>query len=427
MKQNTRPTILFCRPQRAARKVICALSLAAAVAGPGCDFPYSPVPQPDPYGADTSLGGKTFSGDGTVYAVNISQQSCNPSIAPGGPYNGCMLFLGYNRITVSVPDSLSAYRTGAITVHDRLTIVDTANVVRWFMRLDDFSDDIRELQCPEWTTHQDYIVCLGGQTGADYDGYVVRLSDRGVLRFADNTFEEFSTPHIWTPDAIDDAQGGFPAQPFYGSAGFCDSNAIKTFFGTDSVRIVWTTPSDGGTVRYTDYAAEGGPIVRQLAKPVGREGWYCASPLVSPDGKWVAYHAYSASAMGPLYSCYIQRLSDGSAAKLIADGASDPHWWNDPTSGAYYIVYAVTPGAYFNEHDFLDADVMRDENPGYTMKQRLRGSPDDVPAHIGTLDIDVAALPDTLISLPFKGGMSRDGRYLATAYCFAYIAALAGD
>jgi hypothetical protein len=52
---------------------------------------------------------------------------------------------------------------------------------------------------------------------------------------------------------------------------------------------------------------------------------------------------------------------------------------------------------------------------GATVRLRLAGS------SATALALDAGAKPDTLARLPFKGGLSRDGKFLCTAYKYAYL------
>jgi hypothetical protein len=179
---------------------------------------------------------------------------------------------------------------------------------------------------------------------------------------------------------------------------------------------------NGGTLFYVDFSNPAKPVPIPLKKPEGLENWYCHSPLISPDGEWVAYHCFPNSTQGGNYRSYIQRLSPDAQPILIADKASDPHWWVDRNNNdQYYIVYTVTPGSYFSESDYSDPSIEQMGNAGATLLQRLKGTWRDVPAFLGTLSPDETSLPRTLIKLPFKGGLSRDGYFLCTAYKYGYL------
>jgi hypothetical protein len=350
--------------------------------------------------------------------VNIGQQTCNPSICPGQNYPAGLLWLGFDNLSVRVPQEFSsAYTLTNIQTHDRLTITDTANTVRWFIFRKDFSPR-GEIQCPEWSTDPDYIVCLTGTKTKPYNGYAVRLSDKKSLKLLDSCLEEFSTPHLWiSSDTLH--QSSSPDSIYYNQYGIVDNKSLKSFFGTNKSTFTYAMPQKSGSIYYIDFATSSVPVA--LPKPSGKETWTCHSPMISPDGNWVAYHCYLIAAQGTQYASYIQRLSPGSKPVLIAEEASDPHWWVDKyNSNTYYIIYTFTPGPYF-----IEADAMAFTNDliaGATLKKKLAGTwQSDVPSHVQSLSPDNLLAPDTLVKFPFKGGLSPDGRFLGTAYKYAYI------
>jgi hypothetical protein len=391
------------------------LSLSVLLAG-GCDFPYAPSQQPYP-GVDTTRIDTGAIGSGYLYPVNPGIQACNPSISQSDVFPASMLWLGFSDLSVKVPDTMTGFET-VVTQHDRLTVVDTGNTVRWYI-MRSAIDTRGELQCPEWSTHPDYLACLLGIQLQPYSGYAIRLSDKQFLKICEKRLEEFSTPHFWVPDSV--TSTGTVAAPTFDTTGFIKKEYIQQFFGTTRFRFVYTLPANTGTLYYLDYSGAGEPTPVSLVKPAGKESWYCSSPLISPDGNWVTYHCFVNSSKGGYYSSYIQRLQPGSKAVLIADAASDPHWWVDPFTREYYIVYAVTTGDYFTEYDFSDPVIEATGVAGSTKKQHLKGSWMDGPEHMGGLFPDKDNAPYTLVRLPFKGGMSRDGYFLSTAYKLAYL------
>jgi hypothetical protein len=382
----------------------------------GCDLPYHPVQQPVPGSGVTEPEDPAAIGTGYLYKVNSGIQTCNPSISQSPVLPACMLWLGFSTLNVIVPDTMTGFNT-AVEEHDRLTVVDTSNVVRWYI----MRSEIRasgEMQCPEWSTHPDYIASLIGIMAQPYSGFAIRISDKHFLQICDKRLEEFSTPHFWLPDSC--VSSATVSAPVFDTTGFIIKEYVQQFFGTTQFKFVYSMPERVGTLYYIDYSVAGEPVPVPLPKPAGRETWSCASPLVSPDGNWVAYHCFANSSKGNLYSTYIQRLQPGAVPVLVADGASDPHWWVDPFTKEYFVVYSVTKGDYFTDYDFSDPTV-ESSDVGATIKQHLSGSWMDGPAHIGGLVVDKERAPYTLVRLPFKGGLSRDGYFLGTAYKFAYL------
>jgi hypothetical protein len=329
-----------------------------------------------------------------------------------------MLWLGFDRLNVKVPDSLTGFGGLAVEAHDRLIVSDTGNTVRWYLKTSDVNLP-GEFQCPEWSTHPDYIACLTGRVAEPYRCLAVRVSDRATLGLCNDQLDEFSTPHFWLPDSA--THGGAVDTVSYDSTGFIKRELVHRFFGTTRFKLVYTMLQRGGTIYFMDYSGvSGNPAPVALRKPQGLENWYCQSPLISPDGGWVTYHCFPNASQGTYYRSYIQRLAGDALPVLVADRASDPHWWVDP-EGGYYIVYAATPGPYYSEYDYTDRSVESAGIAGATMLRRLKGSRGAVPSFLGGLAPDETDAPHTLINLPFKGGLSPDGFFLCTAYRNAYL------
>jgi hypothetical protein len=387
-------------PAARGRAIILSGALLA-----GCDFPYRPLPQPQPYFEQKS--------NGFVFSVNTNQQVCNPSISESDVYPASMLWLGFDQLSVRVPDSLKGYPLDRIEEHDRITVTDTSNTVRWYLMAREAAPT-GEMQCPRWSAHPGYLSFTVGIPAQAYSGYVARMADRKMLKICDAHLEEFSTPHTWMPDSVvSAADAGSPA---YGANGFAGRDDIQRFFGTTRFKFVYAMPeTQAGALFFVDYSAAGDPSAVRLPKPSGRESWHCESPQISRDGNWIAYHCFQNAVPGFGYATYIQKLQADALPVLVADRASDPHWWIEPGSGAYHLVYTVTKGDYFTTAEFTDTTLHNGGSVGATVRQRIAGSP------AGDLSVDAQAKPDTLVRLPFKGGLSRDGKFLCTAYKYAYL------
>ncbi len=355
-------------------------------------------------------------GGGTIYAVNINKQACNPSVSRNPAFPACMALLNLNQLAVKVPDSLSGgYSLSQVESHDRITIIDTGNAVRWYFMRGSI-DSLVDLQCPEWSTHPDYLAFLSGVPSGAYSAYAVRISDKRFLKISKGNLTEYGTPHFWLPDT---AKGGDPASaPGYATSGFVEKSALTQFFGTARFKFVYTVVPGNGALRYVDYSSSADPSPVELPKPAGRENEYCASPLISPDGNWVAFHCFENPSYGSYYSSYLQRLSPGAEPILVAEGASDPHWWVDPNSSGrdYYLVYSLTKKEYQTDLDFTNPDLATSGKAGSTILRRLKGTTEV----LGSLGIDDAYEPQTIAQLPFKGGLSPDGRFLCTSYKYSY-------
>jgi hypothetical protein len=370
----------------------------------GCDFPYRPELQPQPYFEQKS--------NGTIFSVNTNQQVCNPSIAESDAYPASMLWLGFDQLSVKVPDGVAGYTLTRIEEHDRITVTDSSNTVRWFLMAREAAPT-GEMQCPRWSAHPDYISFTVGIPAQAYSGFAVRVSDRKMLKICDAHLEEFSTPHAWISDSA--ASSVAAENPAYGADGFVARDDVQRFFGTTRCKFAFAMPeTQGGALFFVDYSAAGDPAPVRLQKPAGRESWHCESPQISRDGGWVAYHCFQNAVPGYGYATFMQKLQAGSPPILVADRASDPHWWVD-SAGVYHLVYSVTKGDYFATEDFTDAALQNGGSVGATIRQRLSGSP------AAGLALEAGAKADTLVRLPFKGGLSRDGRFLCTAYKYAYL------
>jgi hypothetical protein len=375
-----------------------------------CDFPYSPEPQT--LAIETTAGSTTV---GSIYPVNTSKQICNPSIAPVGPYNGCMLWLNFGGdLNVVVPSTINGYaidRTHVVQ-HDRLSISDSSNAIRWFMMRNELGI-AGQIQDPEWSTHPDYIACLGGDNSGNWSGYAVRISDKACCKINRNGMQETSTPHIWLPAAAGKGPGAIINPVYDPETGFCDKKTIADFFGTDSVKVVWAkgTPL---SLYYIDYGSDA--MLTQLVKPKDRENWITESPLISPDGEWIVYNCFS----NGIYESYAQQLKNSSTPILVAANAIEPHWWEHPEFLTTYIIYAQTPAAngLFTKGDFTDPANETSVALGATCKQEVSIATGNLPAHAS---FALIGSPLLIVNLPFKGGMSRDGRYLCTGYEGGYL------
>jgi hypothetical protein len=380
----------------------------------GCDGLYSPQPQTTPSVIKTSQ-----SSAGTIFPVNISKQICNPSIGKSGPYTGCMLWLNFGGdLNVTVPSSMSGYRIDRAHViqHDRLSISDTTNTIRWFMMRDQLGISY-QIQDPEWSTHPDYIVCLGGNSAADrgWSGYAVRISDKSYCKLNQNNLQETSSPHVWLPAAASGGNG--VTNPHYDPAnGMCDVNTVRAFFGTDSVKLVYAK-GNPLSLFYVDFHTGTMPV--PLAKPAGRETWATESPLISPDGNWIVYNCFTIG----LFEVYVQQLKANSAPILVAKDAIEPHWWVHPEFPRTYIVYSQIPAGagYYIKEDYGDPTFTESGSLGATYKQEISIASGSFPAHASC---ELIGQPSLIVKLPFKGGISDDGKYLCTGYEQGYIISL---
>jgi hypothetical protein len=370
-----------------------------------CDWPYSPATQQQPSG-----GGSSTTEAGIVYPVNSDNQICNPSISQNDNYPGCMLWLNFKGTLET--NGAPAGWDNAAKQHDRLTISDTANAVKWFMMRDELTVE-GEIQDPEWSTHPDYLVCLGSDgSKSSWDGFAVRISDRKVLKFNEDKIAGEATPHIWLPDSV--TSTGEADNISYGAHGFADRESIKDFFGTYNVKIAYSVIENGLTIYYMDYN-NANPSPVKLPKPSDKSDWKAESPMISPDGNWVTFNIFEKL---DLYVTYVQELKAGSKPYLIEEDASAPHWWVHPVdSTQIYVVYTKLPANYFVKEELTETELQNTGAAGITVKQRLALYP-GLAQHAALEKLDEA---QTIVKLPFKGGLSRDGNFLCTGYAWAYL------
>ena len=392
----------------------CLFALTIVVS---CRYPYSPEPE------DALILSNRNNSEGSVnvVAINGTAQICNPSISLDTiNFPGCMLWLNFSGdLPVNVPDSLKAYSEKRSLQHDRLSIVDSENTLRWYMKREEFGADEREeLQDPEWAAHPAYITCLvSADAQKKWGCYVIHPVSRNKLQICSEGLWQTSTPHVWVaPEA---QSSNAPAEVHYLKNGFADSAAVHEFFGTDEVKVVAGIPENGVlSLYYIDYSTEDRKLI-PLKRPSGKDGWQCESPLISPDGHWVVYNVYKRT---DDYETYIQKLQPEAPPILFKDGVSDPHWWRHPEDPSLlYVVYQEVPGDNLVYGDFTKKEYLQSGELGSTKRQMVRlffGASSNAASFLRI------GFEETIVSLPMKGGLSPDGKFLCTGYDRAFIVEL---
>jgi hypothetical protein len=382
-----------------------------------CRYPYSPAPEP----AIVVSGQGGSEGKARVFIINGHAQICNPSVSLDTVhFPGCMLWLNFSGdLQITVPDSLQDYSAERSRQHDRLSIVDTSNTLRWYMTRKELgADALEEIQDPEWSAHPEYIVSLlSFEAKQKWGCYVIHPLSRNKLLLCKEGLSATSTPHIWIdPEA---QTGNEPLEVSYDENGLADRVAVQTFFGTSNVKFVvgkqknWIL-----SLYYIDFSSEDKGLI-PLQRPAGKDGWQCESPLISPDGNWIVFNVYKRTTY---YETYIQELVPGSVPILLKEGASDPHWWRHPgDESMLYVVYQEVPGDNLVYGDFKDESFQNTAELGVTKRQMIRLFPG---APSGAVSLSRSGLEETIVSLPTKGGLSPDGRYLCTGYDRAFMVGL---
>lgn len=106
---------------------------------------------------------------------------------------------------------------------------------------------------------------------------------------------------------------------------------------------------------------------------------------ISPDGQWIVYNDFSLP-----NNMYLREIAEDSQPILLGVGFY-PHWLADSPGETMYLVYSS-----------LDDKSLTEKYDGYTFRQEFR-------------DGELVGEPDTLLDQAFKAGVSKNGRWLATA------------
>lgn len=384
---------------------LCALSFIAC---------YSP----EPFEAETLDGGspkQNSSEMGVIYSVNGSEQICNPSISQDTVnFPASMLWLNFSKIKVNKHDT--AFSVTEVKQHDRLTVSDTANNVKWYLMIDKDKGEC-QFQDPEWSTHPDFIVSLRG-TGIegngscgdvlDYGIFAVRTADKKKFWFYEKGIIEQATPHVWVDPAAkveDDA----------------DESTVEGFFGTKNVRLTYADGSDGDpqNIVFIDYAHGGKSKAVKLKKPADRSNWKVESPMISPDGNFVVYNVLTKSE--DTWEAYIQELTkDAEAVKIpltkdMKSEPTQPHWFE--SDGRLFVVWTEFMQASYYNKVHLDNAAAQDGSAGRTVMREVR-------LKAGAKGKELVEWVDDNVELapvPMIGGLSPDGKFLSTGYKYAYL------
>jgi hypothetical protein len=374
----------------------------------------------------TSDVGELTGLSGNLYAINSGKQVCNSSISQDTVnYPGALLWLGFAG-NLSVNNPPDDYTVTDVEQHDRLSISNTANEIDWFMMIDEVDWLNCEFQDPEWSAHPDYLVSLGGffeKTSCDvdlaYDALVIRIKDKQTIRWK-KTLDAVSTPHLWVdPTVRADTSLHLPDSTTYDENGLADVASIEAFFGTKNVKFSYSLKEEAGMALFIVDYSKVNPAPVKLTKPEGKDKYRIESALFSPDGNWVAYNTYE----NPFqYAAYIQSTA-GAVPLLVSATASDPHWFQHPQNeNELYVTYVEIPDGkgYKVIEQLDDATLLETGTAGSTWKRQVFLT---LPEDRSNAE-NAFGVPKKIVNLPFKGGRSPDGAFMATGTNNAYLVEL---
>jgi hypothetical protein len=372
---------------------------------------YSPEPFEAEYSDDTPNTG-TNSEMGKIYSVNGGAQICNPSASQDTVnYPASMLWLNFSG-TLNVNDPDPDFTVKRVIQHDRLTVSDTANKVKWYL-MRDTSEGECQFQDPEWSTHPNFIVALRGYDvdgskaceNLDYGIFAVRMSDKKKFWFEKKGIPEEATPHL------------FVGEPDGGSKEYGDASTIEGFFGSDRVMLTYVDKNQNIVVVGYRTLENGKPQTFKLKKPSNRKNWKIDSPLISPNGWYVVYNMYENSTTWEAYVQFIDENSEPFKIERTKDMMSEPaqpHWY--VTDDKLFVVWSEFPAGsqMLNKNDLTQSSV-QDGSVGRTVMRRVHwfGTDDESIVWDGG-GVEIAPVPMT-------GGMTPDGKFLATGTNKAYL------
>jgi hypothetical protein len=178
---------------------------------------------------------------------------------------------------------------------------------------------------------------------------------------------------------------------------FPSKTEMMNFTGNSSanIKLAFTIKNSFRDVYYIDYNNynDSAFFPMKLKKPKGMENYHADSPLISPDGSFVAYYLTAGATVN---GAYIQRLDTASSPVLIDAKGTEPHWWQEDNTGLYIIYSNVM---------MVDLNNLK-KGIGQTFKQKV----------ILTGDGSISGAAQIIAPYPMNGGLSTNGQYLCTGY-----------
>jgi hypothetical protein len=181
-----------------------------------------------------------------------------------------------------------------------------------------------------------------------------------------------------------------PEQPYK----FPSSGELQTFIGTTEVKLAYVLKDNGHQTVYYFDNTDTSRTHKKLKKYAGYEDFDADSPLISPDGSFVAYDLRQATS---IHGAYIQKLDPDAPPVLIDANGTEPHWWVDTT---------VLPHQVYVIYSDLVLNPNLNQGNGHTYKRKV-----SLSGNGSAQDAAVAIAP-----YPMNGGMSKDGNYICSGY-----------
>jgi hypothetical protein len=384
---------------------------------------YSPEPFEAEY-SDESSNTDTSAEMGKIYSLNGGKQTCNPSASQDTVnYPASMLWLNFSgTLNVNAPDS--GFTLKKVLQHDRLTVSDTANNVKWYLMRDTSAGEC-QFQDPEWSTHPNFIVALRGYDvdgskaceNLDYGIFAVRMTDKEKFWFKKTGIPEEATPHLWVEPSAKVEKDG-------------DPSTLKGFFGSDSVKFTYV--DENQNIQVVDYVngTKGKPKTFKLKKPSNRKNWKIDSPLISSDGWFVVYNMYENSTTWEAYMQYLSENAEPIKIPRTKDMMSEPaqpHWFSDDglkqwaskqMIWASFVVWSEFPAGsqMLNKNDLTKSSV-QNGSVGRTVVRKFWSH----MSAIADIRVDREDENIELAPVPMTGGITPDGKFLATGTNPAYL------
>jgi hypothetical protein len=174
---------------------------------------------------------------------------------------------------------------------------------------------------------------------------------------------------------------------------FPSSQTVKAFAdNAKNVKLAYTLMEGSREVYFIDFS-DTAPQPIKLKKPAGKSNMHADSPLISPDGSFVAYYITEGGIT--VNGAYIQKLDPLSEPLLIAAKGTEPHWWVN-AQGETFIIYS--------DKILIAGSLVKGLGNTYKQKVMLSGQ--------GALVGDV----EPIAPFPMNGGLSKNGQILCTGY-----------